>query len=145
MVEELRGVIRELLAEELARVRAEMGCKPATPGVREEAVSIASDQDLETFVKRLMALATDPKARAEIESGRHRFRLGGDAQTSAPAAPSQAGGATPHFDRGVVTERDVGKLPPGLTTVRVSKRVRFTPLAKDELRRRGVTIERTSS
>ncbi len=145
MVEELRGVIRELLAEELAKVRAEMGGKPSNPGVREEAVTIASDQDLETFVKRLMALASDPKARAEIEAGRHRFRLDGGVQTATPAAPSASGGATPHFDRGVVTERDVGKLPPGLTTVRVSKRVRFTPLAKDELRRRGVTIERTSS
>lgn len=145
MVEELRGVIRELLAEELAKVRAEMGGKPANPGVREEAVTIASDRDLQTFVKHLMALAQDPKARAEIEAGRHRFRLGGETQSHAPAAPSQVGGTTPHFDRGVVTERDVGKLPPGLTTVRVSKRVRFTPLAKDELRRRGVTIERTSS
>ncbi len=149
MVEELRGVIRELLAEELAKVRAEIGGKPAAPGVHEEAVTIASDQDLETFVKRLMALASDPKARGEIEAGRHRFRLSGNTQAAESAAartaPSQAGGATPHFDRGVVTERDVGKLPPGLTTVRVSKRVRFTPLAKDELRRRGVTIERTSS
>lgn len=145
MVEELRGVIRELLAEELAKVRAEMGDKPADASIREESVAIASDKDLDAFVKRLMALATDPKARAEIEAGRHRFRLGVPPQTNAPTAPSQAGDTTPHFDRGVVTERDVGKLPPGLTTVRVSKRVRFTPLAKDELRRRGVTIERTSS
>jgi hypothetical protein len=49
-----------------------------------------------------------------------------------------------HFEKGLISERDIAKLPAGLASVQVSKRVRFTPLAQDELRRRGVKIERTS-
>ena len=48
-------------------------------------------------------------------------------------------------ERGLVTEKDIAKLPAGLTAIEAGKRVRFTPLARDELRRRGIKIERTRS
>ena len=69
--DDLRTVIRELLAEELAKVRGAMKTASAAPGVRDEEVSIASDAELDAFVKRLLSLAKDDHARADIEAGRH--------------------------------------------------------------------------
>ncbi|MEN8196578.1 MAG: hypothetical protein ABFS30_08680 [Pseudomonadota bacterium] len=88
----VRKLIREVLAEELQRVKAELGAGPA---VQEEAVSIASDADLAAFVTKLMKLAGDAKARRDIERGRRVFRLAGNAlRTSATAAaPAPAGRA----------------------------------------------------
>ncbi len=143
MYDDLRSVIRELLAEEIAKVRAEKA--GATAHVREEEVAIASDADLDAFVKRLLALAKDDHARGEIEAGRHRFRLRHGAAAGVRPTVGQPVDGPVQFDKGIVTERDIAKLPSGLAAVRVGKRVRFTPLAKDELRRRGVKIERTAS
>lgn len=142
---DLRSLIREVLQEELAQMRA--GGPPAAPQIREETVSLRSSADLQAFVRRVMALAQDGKARADIEAGRHVFRLG-----AAPAAPADAfqprtpspaaAPAAIRFDRGLVTEREVAALPDGQRAIQVAKTVRFTPLARDELRRRGIKIER---
>ena len=147
MQDDFRTVIRELLAEELAKVRGEMAKgSAATTDVRDEEISIATDAELDAFVKRLLALAKDDRERAEIETGRHRFRLrhGAKSDPSTTTGRPQATAAV-CFDAGLVTERDIAKLPIGLTNVQAGKRVRFTPLARDELRRRGVNIERTMS
>jgi len=44
---------------------------------------------------------------------------------------------------GLVTEREIQTLPAGTSAVQAGKRVRFTPLAADALRRRGIAIRRT--
>ena len=82
--DDLRSVIRELLAEELAAIQGEAATPP--PAVRAEEVSIDTDDALGAFVKRILELAADDKARAEIEQGRHVFRLAPGAQTAAPSA-----------------------------------------------------------
>src|SRR5262245_10711877 len=99
--EEIRTIIREVLAEEIASLR-----RPAT---REERVSIASDSDLARFVTRLLDLASDAELRREISEGRYVFRLGGTEvarpearQSRTPAAPFSRG---VRFDSGLVTER----------------------------------------
>lgn len=144
--DDLRTVIRELLAEELAKVRGAMKTASAAAHVRDEEVSIASDAELDAFVKRLLSLAKDDHARADIEAGRHRFRLRQGARRIPSAPAERLGTQNPaHFDKGIITERDIAKLPIGLAAVQIGKRVRFTPLAKDELRRRGIKIERTTS
>ena len=81
-VEEL---IREVLAEELARLRA---------GVREERVRIASDADLAAFAKRVLAMADDRGAREALENGNLVFRLEGNVGGggSAGGAGNTAGG-----------------------------------------------------
>lgn len=137
--DDLRSVIRELLAEELAAIQGEAAAP--TSAVRAEEVSIDTDDALGAFVKRILELAADDKARAEIEQGRHVFRL---ANVTRPegAAPKAA---PARYERGLVTEKDIAKLPAGLTAIEAGKRVRFTPLARDELRRRGIKIERTRS
>ncbi len=137
--DDLRSVIRELLAEELAAIQGEASAP--TPDVREEDVSIDTDEALGAFVKRILELAKDDAARAEIEQGRHVFRL----VNAAPPQGAAPQAAPARYERGLVTEKEIAKLPAGLTAIEAGKRVRFTPLARDELRRRGIKIERTRS
>jgi len=143
--DDLRSVIRELLAEELAEIQGEAATPP--PAVRAEEVSIDTDEALGAFVKRILELAADDKARAEIEQGRHVFRLANVTRPegAAPSARPAPRAAPARYERGLVTEKDIAKLPAGIAVIEAGKRVRFTPLARDELRRRGIKIERTRS
>lgn len=155
------ALIREVLAEELARLR---------PDVREERVRIADDADLAAFAKRVLAVADDRRAREALESGRLVFRLdagaesaagpagrhrpGGDripggrepgAVTVSPPSTESTHGSAGHtetIDSGLLSERHVDRLSRGTVRVRLGRRVRLTPLARDRLRRRGIAIER---
>jgi hypothetical protein len=137
--EQIRAIIREVLTEELAGLRR--------PAAREERVAIASDTDLARFVARLLDLANDAELRREIAEGRYVFRLGSanaarpeSRQNRTPAAPSSR---TVRFDSGLVTERHVDSLAEGTRKISVAKVVRFTPLARDRLRSRGIEVERS--
>src|SRR5262245_55133852 len=137
--EEIRAIIREVLTEEIASLRR--------PAVREERVAIAKDSDLARFIERLLDLASDAELRREISEGRYVFRLGSvnavrpeARQSRTPAAPLAR---AVRFDSGVVTERHVDSLAEDIRTISVSKGVRFTPLARDRLRSRGIAVERS--
>jgi len=139
-------MIREVLAEELGKIRAGSGDQGAAqgPAVREEWVSISSDADLKGLVKKILALADNARERQAIERGEIVFRLAGAAQSGASAsgqAPAAGGGAA-EIASGIISERQVDRLPSGTTQVRIGKAVRLTPLAKDRLRQRGIAIER---
>lgn len=147
---DLRGMIREILAEEIARLRTDGAAARAAPPprTREEQVRIASDADLAAFVRRLLHLSRDADARREIEQGRWIFRLGdgapaaptgGDRRLASPARPAEK---VERIERGFLSERQVDALPPDLTRLVIGKAVRLTPLAKDRLRQRGIEIER---
>lgn len=145
----IRQLVREVLAEELGRLRRDAGAGSATsprPQVREEVVSIAGDADLAAFVGRLMALSRDGHARREIEEGRWVFRLGTAAArpdariTTSAAAPAPK---SARIEKGLVTERQIDALPQGTSVLEIGRAVRFTPLARDRVRRRGIAIERT--
>ena len=143
--ETVRKLIREVLAEELQRVRAGAA---AVAGPRVEAVSIASDADLAAFVGKLLKASADPAARRDIEQGRVVFRLAGGAgvaspRPAAPVAAAAPAGDTARMDRGVVSERGVDALPRGTRVLQLGKDVKLTPLARDRLRQRGIKIERT--
>lgn len=144
---ELRHLIREILAEELGQMRT---AAVATPRVTEEQVQIRSNTDLEAFVKRLLVAVQDGRLRADIEAGRHVFRLADtgavqQVQAHQPMAPTPQAQPPVRFERGLVSERDVASIPQGAQRIEIGKSVRFTPLASDELRRRGIKIERTPS
>lgn len=144
---DLRAMIREILSEELAALRKEPALGAQT---RDEVVSIRTNAELAAFVKRLLSLAQDTRLRADIETGRHVFRLatGGSAPVRAhePLIPSPSARSGPvRFETGLITEKEVAGLPDDLRSLSIGKAVRFTPLARDELRRRGVRIERTTS
>ena len=134
-------LIREVLAEELARLRT---------GTREERVRIASDADLAAFAKRMLALAGDREAREALEKGALVFRLdagAGAAGTPSPSLPAATGspeatGHTQVIEQGLLTERRVDRLPRETARVRLGSNVRMTPLARDRLRRRRIAIER---
>jgi hypothetical protein len=142
---ELRHLIREILVEELARAAP----PTVVPQVTEEQVSIHSNADLAAFVQRLMAAAQDGRLRADIAAGRHVFRLAdhgvSQVQAHQPTAPNPGTARAVRFERGMVSERDVASLPQDARRIDVGKTVRFTPLARDELRRRGIKVERAQS
>ena len=148
-------IIREVLAEELARLRA---------GEREERVRIADDADLAAFARRVLAVADDRAAREAFENGRLVFRLDAGAGAAAgggigrgrsgrylavtaasppsTASGDHADGGVEVIERGLLSERQVDRLPRGTARVRLGRDVRLTPLARDRLRRRGISIER---
>jgi len=143
----VRKMIREVLAEELRRVKTEAS---GISGVREETVTIGSDADLAAFVARLMKLAGDSRARREIEQGRLMFRLAGHslsasakASEHAPAAEFAPAGDVARMERGIVSERQVDALPKGTRILQAGLQVKLTPLGRDRLRQRGIKIERT--
>lgn len=136
-------LIREVLAEELGRIKQARKPQPGNAGAREELVQIASDNDLRAFAARVLKLADDPKARRDFDAGRLVFRL-------ARAGPHQAEGAatdntTARIDKGFLSERQVDALPRATKRLLLGRAVCLTPLARDRLRQRGIAIERTGS
>lgn len=146
---ELRHLIREILVEELKRLPGQAAGVDVLPSKTEEQVAIRSNADLAAFVQRLMGAAQDGRVRADILAGRHVFRLADTApqqvQAHQPLAPSPQAQASVRFERGMVSERDVASLPRETTRIDIGKSVRFTPLARDELRRRSITVERSQT
>jgi len=116
--------------------------------VREEVVQVASDADLAAFVRRLLEVARDGSARAEIEQGRWVFRLGVATGKDRSGAPVSAAAPLMHhtqFDKGLISEREIDALPEGTGVIRITPQVRLTPLARDRARQRGIAIERTKA
>ena len=142
----VRAIIREVLVEELQRIKtgSATGAAPR-PQVREERVSIASDADLAAFVTRLLDLTRDGQARREIEDQRHVFRLAaGSARVERAASPARPVVHAARIDKGLVSERQIDSLPPGTSQLVIGKSVRLTPLARDRTRARGINLERAS-
>ncbi len=145
----LATLIREVLAEELARIRSEKknagGSAPGAARVREEQVSIAGDGDLQAFVRRILSMAEKPEERRGLMAGEIVFRLAGrpgGGETGSPGCGQAAGGPLERIERGLISERQVDQLPAETSVLQLGKDVRMTPLARDRLRRRGIRIER---
>lgn len=147
----IRLLVREVLAEELARVKGAGGPMAGTtpkPAVREEVVSIRNSAELMQFVRRLLEAAKDGRARQEIEAGRWTFRLAGAGSgtgtvtTHTAPAPQAQGADRVTIEQGLIGERQIDGLPPGTGCLVVGKRARLTPLARDRARQRGIAIER---
>ena len=147
---EVAALVREVLAEEVARLRAEKGRRGAgAPTAREERVRIHSDADLQEFVRRVLELAEDREARRAFDAGRIVFRLDGDDARPAGSAALSPGarlgedaGHVETVERGLLSERHAERLPRDTKRIRLGRQVRLTPLARDRLRRRGIVIER---
>src|SRR4051812_2074761 len=135
---ELRALIRDVIATEIAAVKRDHA--PGPPAPAEHRVRIANDGDLAGFAKQVLGLANDPATRGAIANGTYRFKLeGGSAVSSVNAAPASA---STHIDRGVVTEAALLKLPKGTKRLQVGASVSITPLARDKASSLGITIER---
>ena len=143
---DLRATIREMLEAELASMKS----SSSAANVKQEFVTINTDDQLANFVVKVIKLSEDPSSKNQLLEGQHLFKLDTQAaqtQTAAvtkQAAPPEASQAI-EIESGLVTEKDVNKLPVDLNLITVGNSVRFTPLASDELRRRRIKIERRTS
>jgi hypothetical protein len=142
MSDELRQVIRKMLLNELEAQGLTAGPR-REPVIRVEEVEINTDRDLEQLVRRLVTLARTPDKLADIEAGRHVFRL--RPSRMRPGAGRAPGGGSMHFDNELITEKRVRSLPDGVSVVRLSGSARLTPLANDALRRAGIKIIKVKS
>jgi hypothetical protein len=151
MSDAARDLLRELLAEALAGGnghqatvppppvaavhRPSTWSRPAAPGevIGDRAgahdvvaVTIASDADLDRFVRSVLDHAD------AIRQGRLRFTLGA---ASAPAGAVRV-------DRGAVTERTIQKAADAGGRLVLGPRAVLTPLAREKARALGIDIER---
>jgi hypothetical protein len=134
-IEELRALVREVIRDVLPQGL------PVT-----ETVNLSTDEDLASFVKRLLDL--DPDQREELRSGRKRFRLGVAPAASVPAgAPhgaERAGKPAPvrRIERGAVTEAVISQAARAGQRLVLGRAAVLTPLARDRARASGVQIEK---
>lgn len=144
----IAALIREVLAEELARIGAKKskGKAHAEDSASTVHVTVSSDAELASFVTKIMGYAADPKMRRRIEQGKLVFRLGATpspSESTPPPQQAQTPAEVVTIASGFFSERQVDQLPKGTKAVRFGKAVRMTPLARDRLRHRGISIERT--
>ena len=139
----IAALIREVLAEELARIAKDKTPSGASSSsAREEHVTITGDGDLQKFARQVMKYAADPKLCEDIEQGRLVFRLAGAGADTRHTSEPAAQGSETTVETGIISERQVDQLPKDTRKLRITKRVRLTPLARDRLRHRGISIER---
>jgi len=103
-----------------------------------EWVTLDSDDDLDRFVRALLARFENPRDRTAIRSGRVRFALGRPGAGAAGAA----GSMTVRVDRGAVTERKVEEAAKAGARLVLGPGAVLTPLAREKARARGIEIER---
>lgn len=140
----VREAVRDAVAtapEPAARSQAAPGAEFATHGERRRQVTgvrIATDADLAAFVRQLMALFDNPRARDDIRNGWHRFSL-----TNPQVEPGKHATATSvRVERGVLTERQVADAAEHARSIVAAPGVVITPLARDKARKLGVHIEK---
>jgi hypothetical protein len=134
-IEELRALVREVIRDVLPQGL------PVT-----ETVNLSTDEDLASFVKRLLDL--DPDQREELRSGRKRFRLGvapaASVAAGAPHGAERAGEPAPvrRIERGAVTEAVISQAARAGQRLVLGRAAVLTPLARDRARASGVQIEK---
>jgi len=113
---------------------------------------IRNDAELGAFVRRVAILCESATQRADLQAGRHRFRLAAvhppgsppPSRSTPPAAQSHERGSVVRVDRGAVTERAVKMAAADGNRLVVGRRAVLTPLARDKARSLGVVIEKES-
>jgi hypothetical protein len=153
---DIRALIREILAEELASLRAKHACDAAV-----ERVKVGTSAELTRFAVSILDRAADPGFESALRSGRLHFEPVRNIGTPEPldrlpltvertpvvsqpeTLVTTAPPTVPELRKKLITERDLAAIGSGETRLRVTKAARLTPLANDEARRRGIRIERT--
>lgn len=141
----VREVVRDAVSDILpapssaAPVAQQIGVQPTGPlaadeKTRTDTVRIATDQDLDAFVRQLLRLFENPKTRADLRAGRLIFRLAGNGGAAQPA--------THRIDSGAVTERHVADMAASGGVLILGRRAVLTPLAREKARALGITIEK---
>ena len=133
----LRQMVRQVLREVVPQT---MGA-----GAADDAVTIASDADLQAFARRVASMP-QPE-RDAVVAGTRTFRLAGTAPSAPSAAAAPAGTASSaasagvvRIDKGAVTERHVRQAAEQGASLVLGPRAVLTPLARDRARAAGVEI-----
>ena len=135
----LRQLVREVLSEVVPRAMASVATPDAEPVAAtstREIVRIASDDDLQSFARRI-ALASDA-VRAAVVAGDTTFGLVRDASIATAPVPDAA--SVVRIDRGAVTERHVRDAASAGSSLHLGRKAVLTPLARDRARADGVEI-----
>jgi hypothetical protein len=111
---------------------------------RVEAVTIDTDEELDRFVRALVARVENPRDRLAIHAGWLRFALrrSGEKRPAASAVAEGAAVADVRVMKGAVTERAVRAAAADRTRIVLAHGSVLTPLARDCARALGVKIER---
>jgi hypothetical protein len=153
--DDLRVLVREVVRDAVAGIdppapqprpapatlAGQLGVTPTGPLTngqrsRTETVRLTGDQDLDAFVRKLLALFENPKTRSDLRAGRLRFRLAGAASAHVAASASH------RIDKGVVTERHIAELAASGGRLLLGPRAVVTPLAREKARALGISIEK---
>ena len=151
---ELRALVREVVRDAVAELAPAATPPPAPPPPkasslngftptgplqaeqksRVDTVRIATDNDLDAFVRQLLRLFENPKTRADLRAGRLKFRLAGAQTASQPA--------THRIESGAVTERHIVDIAATGGSLTLGRRAVLTPLAREKARALGITINK---
>jgi hypothetical protein len=145
--DELRALVREVVRDVAADAvpvptppapQSPVGFVPTGPlaadeKIRTDTARIATDQDLDAFVRHLLRLFENPKTRADLRAGRRSFRLAGNGRGTP---------ATRRIDSGAVTERHIADMADAGGVLVLGRKAVLTPLAREKARALGITIEK---
>ena len=137
---ELKEEIRTVLREELMLIKDELRGR----GRMVKQVAIHSNDELMIFVRDLLDSAKEAAFVEQINEGTLRFELidKSNMNTEIQNNEKLEQRRQVSISKTLITERDIGNLNASEKTINIWKSSRLTPLAKDEIRRRGITIER---
>ena len=142
MGKEIRKIIRELLVEEIASINKE-SVSLDQKTTREVIVSIRTDEDLMKFVKKILNIVRETDGFSKIENGDIIFHLEVPSSANLNSRSCTSHPTSNKIEDGLITEYDIAKLDGNITVLQVLKNAKLTPLAKDELRKKGIKMERT--
>ena len=137
---ELKDEIRNVLRQELMLIQQEL--KSIKPRV--EHVNINSSDQLMDFVRELLDRAEERNFVDQIKEGALRFEISDKINKTAnlKSDPNLDVRKQASINKMLITERDIGDLKASEKAISIWKSSRLTPLARDEIRRRGISIER---
>ena len=137
---ELKEEIRNLLREELSLMKDEFKLRQTAV----EQVAIRSNDDLMAFVHNILGRAADASFVRQIKDRTLRFELSKQLSMGTDSFTDRNLDNKKYvsIDKILITERDIGKLDSAEKAINIWKSSRLTPLARDEIRRRGIKIER---
>ena len=136
---ELKDEIRNVLRQELMLIQQEL--KSIKPRV--EHVNINSSDELMDFVRELLNRAEERNFVDQIKEGSLRFEISEKVKIgNLKSDPNLNVRKQASISKMLITERDIGNLKASEKTISIWKSSRLTPLARDEIRRRGISIER---
>ena len=131
-----RDLLRQMVRQVLQEVVPQTMDSAAAP---DESVVLATDADLEAFVRRVAVLCEDPAEREALRTGARRFRLAGRAAAPSTSETAQAAPVV-RVDKGAVTERHVREAAAQGADLVLGRGAVLTPLARDRARAADVRI-----